>query len=163
MSHYYQPDNATEIFEAALGDWLSCLTSISQRAIENACGAYLRDQPRRRPTPGDIRGRALDFDRQQRERFVAALPPPPPAPAVERDVLTADRAQSICEELGFTPELRRAVKRFPMAKTSSEAIEGATVNKEPHWVHSATPEKMEQLAKARAQNAIIQKSKAGVA
>lgn len=43
-----------EVQEAALGDWVEVLARFSRQSIESACGSYLRDQPRRRPTPGDI-------------------------------------------------------------------------------------------------------------
>lgn len=54
LQHYYQPDAHNEVKEAAFHDWVSLLSDFSQRAIEHACGSYLQDQPRRRPTPGDI-------------------------------------------------------------------------------------------------------------
>lgn len=54
LSHYFQPDAPMEVQEAALGDWVEVMAHFSRQAIESACGSYLRDQPRRRPTPGDI-------------------------------------------------------------------------------------------------------------
>ena len=57
LSHYYQPDTPAEVTEAAIGDWVRALEGQTQDAIERACRGYLRDQPRRRPTPGDIRSR----------------------------------------------------------------------------------------------------------
>ena len=61
LSHYFQPDQAIEVTEAAMDDWLKALGGFSQPALEHACDSYLRDQPRRRPTPGDIRFRASSF------------------------------------------------------------------------------------------------------
>ena len=58
LSHYFQPDNPVEVVEAAIDDWVNTLMHVSQDEIERACGIYLRDQPRRRPTPGDILARA---------------------------------------------------------------------------------------------------------
>lgn len=55
LSHYYQPDNPIEVKEAALDDWVSSLIMFPQGAIDKACETYIRNQPRRRPTPGDIR------------------------------------------------------------------------------------------------------------
>ncbi|WP_284266126.1 hypothetical protein [Roseicyclus amphidinii] len=40
-------------------DWLEILDGLSETAINTACHGYLREQPRRRPTPGDIYTRAL--------------------------------------------------------------------------------------------------------
>lgn len=61
LSHYFQPDNPTDVLDAAIDDWIEALDPFSQPAIEHACRTYIRDQPRRRPTPGDIRGRAQGF------------------------------------------------------------------------------------------------------
>lgn len=60
LSHYFQPDNPLEVQEAAVGDWVRQLDGLSQKSIEQACQTYLRDQPRRRPTPGDIRRRCRE-------------------------------------------------------------------------------------------------------
>ena len=57
LSHYFQPDNPAEVQEAAIDDWIETLAPFSQIAIELACKKYIRDQPRRRPTPGDIRAK----------------------------------------------------------------------------------------------------------
>lgn len=61
LSHYYQPDNPAEVRDGALDDWVEILSPISQPAIEHACSSWLRDEPRRRPTPGDIRSRARGY------------------------------------------------------------------------------------------------------
>ena len=58
LSHYYQQDNPMEVHEAAIEDWVDILSPFSRDSIEAACSGYLKDQPRRRPTPGDIRQRA---------------------------------------------------------------------------------------------------------
>lgn len=42
--------------EAALGDWIGQLHGHSRPVIAEACEKYLKENPRRRPTPGDIRG-----------------------------------------------------------------------------------------------------------
>lgn len=60
LSHYYQPDNPAEVRDGALDDWVEILAPLSQKVIEHACSSWLRDEPRRRPTPGDIRARARD-------------------------------------------------------------------------------------------------------
>lgn len=65
LSHYFQPDNPADVTEMALHDWVRALMPFSQRSIERACDGYLRDQPRRRPTPGDIRARAGTQDARQ--------------------------------------------------------------------------------------------------
>lgn len=57
LSHYFQPDNPAEVQEAAIDDWIDALAPFSQISIDLACKKYIRDQPRRRPTPGDIRSK----------------------------------------------------------------------------------------------------------
>lgn len=57
LSHYFQPDNPAEVQEAAIDDWIDALSPFSQISIDLACKKYIRDQPRRRPTPGDIRSK----------------------------------------------------------------------------------------------------------
>ena len=59
LSHYFQPDNPQDVQEAALGDWIEALAEFDQSAIDRACAAYIRSQPRRRPTPGDIRKQVM--------------------------------------------------------------------------------------------------------
>lgn len=41
-----------------MDDWIEMLIPFRRQDIERACSGYLRDQPRRRPSPGDIRCRA---------------------------------------------------------------------------------------------------------
>ena len=60
LSHYFQPDNPMDVQEAAIDDWIDALEPFSKSQIESACSAYIRDQPRRRPTPGDIRSKIGD-------------------------------------------------------------------------------------------------------
>jgi len=55
LAHYFQPDNPSEVLEAAIDDWVDMLKPFSQQAIQAACTEYLRSEPRRRPTPGAIR------------------------------------------------------------------------------------------------------------
>ena len=63
LSHYYQPEIAPEVEEEGLADWIESLLPFPHDAIAQATRAYLRDQPRRRPTPGDIRGRAAELSK----------------------------------------------------------------------------------------------------
>lgn len=69
-----------------------------QRAIQNACVQYLRNEPRRKPTPGAI----LELARASAPppRLVVPQPPPPPPP--ER--ISAQRAAEIMNEVGFRPK-----------------------------------------------------------
>lgn len=37
-------------------DWITALSGFSQEQISGACELYLREEPKRRPTPADLRG-----------------------------------------------------------------------------------------------------------
>lgn len=41
-------------------DWITALSGFSQEQISGACELYLREEPKRRPTPADIRGFILE-------------------------------------------------------------------------------------------------------
>ena len=64
LKHYYSPETSPELQDAMIDDWVEMLTPFSQAAIERACHGYMRDQPRRRPTPGDIRSRCREERKQ---------------------------------------------------------------------------------------------------
>lgn len=59
LSHYpedWKQDSGVR--DLAMDDWLDFLAPYSKKAIDLALSAHLRDQPRSKPTPGDIRARA---------------------------------------------------------------------------------------------------------
>lgn len=60
LSHYYQPATNEQIAVAAMQDWIKALSGFSQGQISGACELYLRQEPKRRPTPADIRTFILD-------------------------------------------------------------------------------------------------------
>lgn len=65
LSHYFSPELSPEVREAAIDDWITALVAFPREAIAAACDGYLRDQPRRRPTPGDIASRAGGWQQQR--------------------------------------------------------------------------------------------------
>ena len=67
LSHYFQPENPAEVQEAALDDWVEALSPFSQQAIDGACKRYIIDQPRRRPSPGDIRAKVREPKKQSEQ------------------------------------------------------------------------------------------------
>ena len=98
LSHYWREDDPDALTTAIASDWVEVLAGMPQRAIQNACVQYLRDEPRRKPTPGAI----LELTR-------AAAPPPrmvvanfPPLPKPER--ISGERANEIMSEIGFRPK-----------------------------------------------------------
>lgn len=68
LAHYFQPDNPSELEEAAIDDWIEALLPFSQYAIKTACTNYLREEPRRRPTPGSVVAYAHKANRQVEAR-----------------------------------------------------------------------------------------------
>ena len=72
LAHYFQPDNPSELLEAAIDDWIDMLLPFSQQAIQAACADYLRTEPRRRPTPGAIKERAERFTDDARKKSSAS-------------------------------------------------------------------------------------------
>lgn len=96
LSHYFQPDNPVEVQQAALKDWVAALAPFPQATIERACERYLRNQPRRRPTPGDIR--AICEARQETKADSAA-------PRGDRAKLTYDELELL--EDSVLPTARR--------------------------------------------------------
>lgn len=95
LSHYWREDDPSELTAAIARDWADILEGIPQDALSKACVAYLRTEPRRKPTPGAIYALARDF-----------IPRPTivPQPDAPRQKVTADRAAEILAEAGFRPK-----------------------------------------------------------
>lgn len=98
LNHYWREDDEFALTEAIARDWADILEGMPQDAIAKACMAYLRSEPRRKPTPGAIYALARDF----LPRPVVVQRPPPPE--VERPRITAERANEIMIEAGFRPK-----------------------------------------------------------
>jgi hypothetical protein len=79
-------------------DWADVLEGIPAEYIQRACIQYERDEPRRRPTPGDIYQMAR-----------AMIPPPAvvrsaPAPELKRDPrVSKEQAEAILAKHDFKP------------------------------------------------------------
>lgn len=96
LSHYWRDDDPSELTEAIARDWADILEGMSQDAISKACTAYLRNEPRRKPTPGAIYELAREFT--PRPVVVSRTPEP------ERERISAERAAEIMAEVGFRPK-----------------------------------------------------------
>lgn len=59
QSHFYLPDLSPEIEALAMADWIAVLGDVPQAATDQAVAERLRSSDRTRPTPGEIRERAL--------------------------------------------------------------------------------------------------------
>lgn len=154
LDHYFQPNDPSQVTKAQMMDWIKVLRGLPQQAISASCDGYLRDQPRRRPTPGEIYNRANSWlyatGKVQRPRIGAALPKPERAPPDKQ------RAAEILERAGFTPDHFRAVQKSPMARDRSELTDEGP-KRTPHWTETAAPDdpRLKALAEARAQNKLM--------
>lgn len=115
LSHYYRPEIDPDVERAQMKDWFAVLSPFPQEAVEYACAHYLRNQPNRRPTPAEIRNRAVSWMEAHRPPAIPKMDEPP------RERITAERAAEICAEYGFTPDLSQMLKRFPRATSRAEA------------------------------------------
>lgn len=92
-----------ELLTAMASDWVEVLGGMPQAAVQQACVQYLRNEPRRRPTPGAI----LELAR-------LAMPPPTivrqvaPPQEPKRDVATKEQREAIMDEIGFRPKQFRS-------------------------------------------------------
>lgn len=98
LSHYWRDDDPSELTEAIARDWADILEGLPQDAISKACTAYLRSEPRRKPTPGAIYAMARDFVPRP---VLVVKPTEPEAP---RERMSAERAAEIMAEVGFRPK-----------------------------------------------------------
>ncbi len=109
QSHFYLPDLSPEIEALAMADWIAVLGDVPQAAIEQAIGERLRSPERARPTPGEIRERALAR---------VEMPAPEPKPVEEpRVVISLADRRRIAMELGL-PDCTLKLKQ--MAKCEGD-------------------------------------------
>lgn len=98
LSHYWRDDDDEMLTAAIAADWAEVLEGLPQDAIQKACIKYQRQEGRRKPTPGTIYAMARDFMpklRIAKSEFVAPEKDKP---------CSAEVAQRICEEYGYTPK-----------------------------------------------------------
>lgn len=145
-------------------DWLTCLHGFEKAHLTHAFDSYLRDQPRRRPTPGDIRQRALAQRKVQMDRLrriggvhapIGSLPPPS-----NPDRADPEAADRICKAAGFTASLGRALEKRRSATSREEAL--AQVERAEHWTAAVAPDgpQMEALRRARDASPLVQEARA---
>lgn len=120
---YRERDEMQNAFEEA--SWLRVLRGFDADDILAGWERYQANGPRlpdgglKKPSAHCIAQRCSKIRHDRTAR--TALPPPPEAPAGPR--VTSEQAQRIIEEAGFTPDLARALKRFPGAPSRSDAME----------------------------------------
>ena len=59
LSSYYRPDDPVKLTAAIGKDWADVLEDMPRELIQKARVQYLREEPKRRPTPGDIYQRVV--------------------------------------------------------------------------------------------------------
>lgn len=121
LSHYFQPDTDPAIVRMAAADWWDVLSDLPEAAIAEACRAYLRDEPSKRPTPGAIRALAIRADEVARWGGLTALPPPEPKPEPPRVVASMEARARILAEAGMTED--RLTRAAPKRMDTSPAEE----------------------------------------
>jgi len=109
LSHYFRPETNEMIEEAAMMDWIKALSGYSQDQIGKACDQYLRTEPRRRPTPGDIRMTIANSRGQSKEHSGKG----------DRSALTRDEATLLVEKI--LPAARR-MAAIPELRVHGEKI-----------------------------------------
>lgn len=141
LSHYFQPDGDPMVASMAAEDWVDILAPFPQRAISEACRAYMRDEPTRRPTPGAIRGLAAKVLETEFKRAEAARALPPPdrlrlVTPTEQETAEArfqrriaeeraaaarrEAAQRVLDSAGFTARRFQAFQTKRMAMTHAD-------------------------------------------
>ena len=103
LSAYFQPHEADEIKAAQLAWWCDELQDWTQEQVLWSLRKWNRDNPRLRPTPGDI----VAILKDARGRKIAAtLPKPELQPAPPR--VSREAAEAILSQYGYAP------KRMPV-------------------------------------------------
>lgn len=94
LSAYFQPHEAEEIRAAQLAWWCDTLQDWTREQVVWALRKWNVDNPRLRPTPGDI----LSICKEARGKKIASqITPPEPEPPRER--VSAERAAEIRREV----------------------------------------------------------------
>jgi hypothetical protein len=99
LAFYWRDDDPKHLVGAMARDWVTVLEGLPREAIDRACLRYLRNEPRRKPTPGAIY--AMAREEIPRPSVVRHMP----APEADRPpTCTPERASEILQEFGFSPK-----------------------------------------------------------
>lgn len=137
LSHYFRPEDGDAMTKAIASDWMRVLGGVDFDLLDKACIRYLTNQPRRRPTPGDILNMANGLRPKPDPRRIPAPPEPDREPKV-----TAEAAERIMREHGFNG---MKVQRMPRPRNmphTEEPTGGIDVIE-------ANPEALEAARKAK--------------
>ena len=98
LSAYFQPHEAEDINAAQLAWWCDELQDWTREQVVWGLSDWNRNNPRLRPTPGDI---VAILKRERGKKYAKSATP---APAPERKPIDASRAAEIMAEAGFRPK-----------------------------------------------------------
>lgn len=98
LSAYFQPSEREEIRTAQLAWWCDTLQDWTVEQVVYGLRRWNEDNPRRRPTPGDVLGL---LKRVRGQRLSAQVGRDTPEP--ERKRVTAADAAEIMRQAGFAP------------------------------------------------------------
>ncbi len=98
LSHYWTDDDPVELMAAIGRDWADLLEGLPQSVIQSACLQFMREEPRKKPTPAAIYAMARGL--MPLPKIVAA----PPAEQDREPRVTAEQAAEIMATLGFRPK-----------------------------------------------------------
>ena len=90
-------DRGSIAHDRAVSDWMDALQDFPLSEVQGACQAWVRDNSRRMPNEGDIRGIIM----ARRAKIVARLKAGQHEP--ERQRISAERAAEIVAQAGFAP------------------------------------------------------------
>ena len=97
LDGYWQNRPSDIVKAEIIMDWMDALEAFTPDEIRNACRDWLKNNPRRKPNTGDIRGLIL-ADRQAVVRAVPQIEETP------KERVTAEAAAAIMEQAGFAPK-----------------------------------------------------------
>lgn len=97
LSAYFQPHEAEDVRAGQLAWWCDELQDWTREQIVWAFRKWNRDNPRLRPTPGDV---VAIMKEARGRKIAAALPKPEPEPV--REKISPERAKEILAAVGFS-------------------------------------------------------------
>lgn len=152
-------DRDERVQSIEVASWLNALRGIPSKQINAAWDRYQANGPRSengkllKPMAHDIRERVMAARKSDSIRTHAPkafLSKPEPEP--ERIPVSAEAAQRIMDDAGYTPDLSRALKRFPRAQTRQRVEELVEEPPEKVMTYETDPER---LAEARRKAGVL--------
>lgn len=129
----FQPKMSPEDHRALMREFIGTLVDFPIWALAEACDSWVR-QMSRSPSPADLANRAEKAHKRERENLIRAEldhaevlaparqpSPPPPSISEQTEEERQEFAERILRQAGFTKEKSELIKRFPAARSVTEA------------------------------------------